>query len=102
RLPRTGRPIAARIVLARSERPDFVRVSPTILTERVGETFAKAAGLAGRQWSLDETPDADALVDPERLTQALLQLAANAVAHTKEGMAIAFGGRVAKIGRAHV
>ncbi|HLR57409.1 MAG TPA: HAMP domain-containing sensor histidine kinase [Beutenbergiaceae bacterium] len=97
-LHRMGRLIDDLIMLARSERPDFVRVSPTNLTELVVETFAKATGLADRQWSLDETPDADALVDPERLTQALLQLAANAVAHTKEGMAIAFGGRVAGSG----
>src|SRR5699024_593172 len=89
-LHRMGRLIDDLIMLARSERPDFVRVSPTNLTELVVETFAKATGLADRQWSLDETPDADALVDPERLNQALLQLAANAVAHTKEGMAIAF------------
>lgn len=93
-LLRMGRLIDDLILLARAERPDFVRPRPTNLTELIMETFVKATGLADRQWSLDATPDADAVVDGERLTQALLQLAANAVAHTEEGGAIAVGGRV--------
>lgn len=93
-LHRMGRLIDDLIMLARSERPDFIRPVRTNLTDLVVDTFAKASGLAERRWRLDETPDADAVVDAERLTQALLQLAANAVAHTPEGAAIAVGGTV--------
>lgn len=93
-LRRMGRLIDDLIMLARSERPDFLRPEPTNLTDLVVETFTKATGLADRRWRLDQTPEVDARVDPVRLTQALLQLAANAVAHTEEGDAIAFGGAV--------
>lgn len=93
-LHRMGRLVDDLILLARSERPDFIRPAPTDLTDLVVETFTKATGLAERRWMLDETPAAGAEVDAERITQALLQLAANAVAHTRDGERIAFGGRV--------
>ncbi len=94
-LERMSRLVDDLIMLARSERPDFLMVARTDLTDLVIETFAKATALADRRWSIAETPEAFAIVDEQRLTQALLQLATNAVAHTDDGDAIALGGRVA-------
>ncbi|TQO22356.1 signal transduction histidine kinase [Paramicrobacterium agarici] len=93
-LERMSRLVDDLIMLARSERPDFLRTAPTDLTDLVIETFAKATALADREWRIDETPDAFAIADEQRLTQALLQLASNAVAHTRVGDSIALGGRV--------
>lgn len=98
-LRRMGRLVDDLIMLARSQRPDFVRPRLTNLTDLVMETFVKATGLAERDWSLDGTPEADAVVDGERLAQALLQLAANAVAHTHKNEGIALGGRIGADGK---
>ncbi|MCW4456875.1 cell wall metabolism sensor histidine kinase WalK [Microbacterium sp. MPKO10] len=94
-LERMSRLVDDLIMLARSERPDFLLMGPTDVTDLVVETFAKATALAERHWSIDETPETFAVADAQRLTQALLQLAANAVAHTSERDSIALGGHVA-------
>ncbi|QPZ38888.1 sensor histidine kinase [Paramicrobacterium chengjingii] len=94
-LERMTRLVDDLVMLARSERPDFLLVGPTDLTDLVIETFAKATALADRRWNIDETPEAFAIADEQRLTQALLQLASNAVSHTDEGDVITLGGRVA-------
>lgn len=96
-LQRMGRLVDDLILLARAERPDFLQLHLVNLTDVVVETFAKATALADREWVLDELPDVRAVVDSERITQALLQLAANAVSHTAAGAVIALGGNVQKL-----
>ncbi len=79
------------ITLAKSRRPDFVRIETVdvdVLTESV---LAKARGLGQRSWRLDAVGTAHADLDPQRVTQALLQLAENAVKHTDPGAVIALG-----------
>ena len=49
--------------------------------------------LADRRWQLDETADYLVEADPQRLTQALVQLAANAVKYTGRSSTIALGCR---------
>ncbi|MPV48842.1 MULTISPECIES: cell wall metabolism sensor histidine kinase WalK [unclassified Pseudactinotalea] len=93
-LGRMSRLVDDLIVLARSERPDFLLLAPADLTDLVVETFAKATALAARHWTIDETPEVFAVVDAQRLTQALLQLAANAVEHTGADDSVAVGGAV--------
>lgn len=79
------------IVLAKSQRPDFLRLERVDLAELLSRTLAKAGSLGQRQWVVDDAAPLPAVVDPARLTQALLQLAANAVTATKPGDTIAFG-----------
>lgn len=93
-LRRMSRIVDDLIMLARSERTDFVVPGPTDLTDLVVETFTKATALADRHWSIDETPEGIAAADGQRLTQALLQLASNAVAHTGRDDRISLGGRL--------
>jgi signal transduction histidine kinase len=50
--------------------------------------------LADRHWHLDETADVMLDADPQRLTQALVQLAANAVKYTGPSSTIALGSRL--------
>lgn len=93
-LARMNRLVDDLLVLARSDRPDFLAPSEVNLTELVVEVVAKARPLADRVWRVDETADAVIVADGQRLTQALMQLVANAVRHTKDGDRIAVGSRV--------
>jgi two-component system OmpR family sensor kinase len=88
---RMARLVGDLILLAKSDRPDFVRRRPVDLTGLTVDVLAKARGLGDRRWSLDETASVTAYVDEQRLTQALLQLCDNAVKHTGPGDEIALG-----------
>ncbi|GAA1945624.1 ATP-binding protein [Brevibacterium antiquum] len=92
-LRRMSRLVDELIMLAGSERPDFLVPATTDLTDLVFESFSKATALGTRHWIIDATPEAFGVVDEQRLTQALLQLAANSIDHTDVDDTIAFGGR---------
>jgi signal transduction histidine kinase len=94
-LERMGRLVEDLILLARSDRPDFLDltiVDVEILTE---EVHAKAEAIAPRRWELDDVGKGRMVADRQRVTQALLQLAQNASQHTEEGNVIAVGSKVA-------
>jgi len=88
---RMSRLVGELILLAKSDRPDFVKPRPVDLTGLTVDTLAKARGLADRTWTLDETASAVVPVDEQRLTQALLQLCDNPVKHTGPGDVVALG-----------
>lgn len=83
------------ILLAKSDRPDFLTVAETDLADLVTSVLAKARALGDRRWLLEPETHATnghpVVVDEQRLTQALLQLADNAVKHTTTGQDIAIG-----------
>lgn len=93
-LDRMARIVDDLMVLAKSERPDFLIESPVDLTDVVVETLATVQLIAPRNWSVAEVADATARADPQRLTQALTQLVSNAVEHTDVHDTIALGSRV--------
>ena len=89
------------LLLAKTEQPDFLRletVSPRLLCE---DTLANARGLAPRDWRLESPSRRTIVGDPQRLTQAVMNLVRNAVEHTTEGDTIELGtsvqGKVASI-----
>ena len=88
---RMSRLVGELILLAKSDRPDFVTLRPVDLTGLTVDTLAKARGLGDRTWTLDETASVTVPVDEQRLTQALLQLCDNAVKHTAAGDEVALG-----------
>ena len=88
---RMARLVGDLILLAKSDRPDFVAPAVVDLTELTVDVLAKARGLGDRFWVLDETANVTVEVDEQRLTQALLQLCDNAVKHTEAGQVIALG-----------
>ena len=88
---RMSRLVGDLILLAKSDRPDFITRRPVDLTGLTVDVLAKARGLGDRRWTLDETASVTAEVDEQRLTQALLQLCDNAVKHTGSGDEIAIG-----------
>lgn len=79
------------ITLARAERPDFLRPGPVDVTVLTDEVVEKLAGLADRDWRIDSLATGQVVLDRDRITQALLQLASNAVAHTGPGDLVAVG-----------
>jgi two-component system OmpR family sensor kinase len=90
-LDRMSRIVEDLLVLAKSERPDFVRVAPVELAELTSDIDAKVRALAGRHWVLESCGDGEVLIDGQRITQAVVQFAQNAVQHTREGDTIRVG-----------
>ena len=60
--------------------------------------FVKVRTLGDREWQLDGVADLEVRLDPQRMTQAMVQLAQNAVQHTVPGQRIRIGSR-AEAGR---
>ncbi len=93
-LDRMNRIVDDLIVLAKAGRPDFLRIGDVDLADLTIEVTAKARALGNRRWSIDQVADRTMLADGQRLTQALMQLAANAVDATTDGAEIAIGSAV--------
>jgi two-component system, OmpR family, sensor kinase len=79
------------VMLAKSEQPDFVHPAPTSLGLLLDNVLDQARPLGTRRWIVDERLEADATVDAQRLTQAMLQLVANAVKFSEDGSTVAIG-----------
>jgi signal transduction histidine kinase len=93
-LDRMGRIVDDLIVLAKAEQPDFLTLGSVDVADLTVEVAAKARALGRRQWIVAEVAETIILADGQRLTQALLQLAANAVQHTGDGGRISIGSAV--------
>jgi signal transduction histidine kinase len=79
------------LLLAKAEQPDFLRPGPLDLDVLTDELYAKAQALAERDWRLVGNGAGRISADRQRLTQAVMQLAQNAVQHTAPGDRIALG-----------
>jgi two-component system, OmpR family, sensor kinase len=90
-LDRMGRLVEDLVILARAEQPDFVRPEPLELRTFAAELLAKAQSLGERRWSLYAQSPGTIHADPQRLTQAVINLADNAVKQTTTGSAIEIG-----------
>ncbi|HEX2130023.1 MAG TPA: ATP-binding protein [Actinophytocola sp.] len=90
-LDRMSRIVDDLLLLAKAERPDFVRPEPVELAELTSDVDAKVRALGDRDWRLDGIGVGIVHVDPQRVTQAMVQLAHNAVQHTGPGDRIMVG-----------
>ncbi len=81
-LDRMQRLVDDLLLLARSQRPDFIHAEAVQVDDLLGEAFARAQHLGERHWTLDAHTAATVQGDRQRLLQLLLQLASNAVRHT--------------------
>ena len=79
-LDRMSRYVDDLLLLAKAPRPDFLRTGPIDLDLFTHDLFAKARSLGDRDWRLDGTGVGIVVADPQRLTQAIMNLAENAVA----------------------
>jgi two-component system OmpR family sensor kinase len=90
-LERMGRMVDDLQLLTEAEQPDFLRPEEIDLESFTNELTSKASALAPRRWKLDQAADALIVADRYRLTEAIMNLAHNAVQHTHEHEAIAIG-----------
>jgi signal transduction histidine kinase len=91
---RMGRMVNDLVLLAQSDEPDFLKLGPVDVAGLTNDVHAKAGALGDRNWTIDATGRGIIVADRERLTQALVQLAQNAVQHTEEGAEIGLGSAV--------
>jgi two-component system OmpR family sensor kinase len=94
-LDRMSRMVDDLLTLAKSGRPDFLVPRPVDVGGLLLAVAAKAEVLGRRRWAVAAPVGLTVDADEQRLTQALMQLASNAVAHTDEGAGITFGGATA-------
>jgi len=79
------------ILLTKAERPGFVTPEPVPVDALVASVLDKVRGLGDRRWVVEQRAAATAWLDEQRVTQALVQLADNAVKHTAPGDEVALG-----------
>ncbi|MCC2593883.1 HAMP domain-containing histidine kinase [Tessaracoccus sp. OS52] len=100
-LDRMGGLVGDLLTLAKSQQGDFVRPRWTSLATLTDQTFEKARALGDRSWRLRHVESSDAWLDPDRITQAWLQLAANAVKYSEPGSAVTFSSELVQ-GEVHL
>ncbi|MBG6182212.1 signal transduction histidine kinase [Arthrobacter sp. CAN_A214] len=82
------------VTLAGSSRPDFVRAESSDIGRLTDEVLDKVRGLGPRRWAVDSRAEGFFRIDERRITQAWLQLAANAVKFSAEGSTVTLGSRL--------
>jgi signal transduction histidine kinase len=92
-IDRMARMVDDLMVLSRADQPDFIRLEETDAGVLTDDVLDKVRALGDRDWRLDARAQGSVLADPQRITQALLQLTKNAIAHTNCGDEIAIGSR---------
>lgn len=93
-LGRMSRFVEDLILLAKAERPDFLRLETVDVNSLTQELFLKAQALADRNWQLDAIAQGKIVVDRHRLTQAIMNLAQNATQHTQSMDTISIGSAI--------
>ncbi|WP_238393039.1 sensor histidine kinase [Myxacorys almedinensis] len=90
-LDRMARMVDDLMMLAKSERPDFLRPEIVDIAAFTEELLAKVKALGDRTWHLDAAALGSVILDRQRITEAVINLAQNAVQHTAVGQIIAIG-----------
>ena len=90
-LDRMNRIVNDLLVLARSQQPEFLDLDLVEVAEVTRQVHAKATALGDRGWQVERDGAGHIIADRQRLTQAIMQLAQNAVDHTSPGDRIWIG-----------
>ena len=93
-LDRMTRFVNDMLLLAKSERPDFLQLETVDLGPLCDEALLGARALGERDWGVGERAEGKIVGDGHRLTQALVNLAGNSVANTLPGDRISIGSRI--------
>jgi signal transduction histidine kinase len=83
-ISRISRLVDDLLVLTQAERLDFLRTEPTDLRSFVAELWDGVSLTADRRFEVGHVPGGTLEADPDRLAQALRNLARNAIEHTHE------------------
>jgi signal transduction histidine kinase len=92
-LERMNRLVEDLLLLSKTEQPDFLLLETVNLENFTQEIFTKATALGERNWQLASEARASVILDRQRLTQALINLAQNAVQHTQPTDKITLGSK---------
>ncbi len=82
-IDRMNRLVDDLLLLAKAQRPDFVRPEPTDASDFLDEAMKRLRLLGDRAWRTGDRATGEVRFDRQRLVQALLQLGANAVKFTE-------------------
>jgi two-component system, OmpR family, sensor kinase len=93
-LDRMSRFVDDLLLLAKAQRDDFLKLNHVELGALTDELFDKAVALGPRDWRLEARAEGVLVGDRQRLTQAVMGLAQNAVQHTGEDDPIWIGSDV--------
>jgi signal transduction histidine kinase len=93
-LDRMSRFVDDLLLLAKSDQPNFLSLETVQVGDLCEELVQKLRGLAERDWRLDVATQRSIVADPQRLTQALMNLTRNAIQHTSEGDTVQIGAAV--------
>jgi len=100
-LDRMNRMVEELQLLTAAGRPGFLRAGPVEVGELTVELLAKARALTERTWRLEAAGSGWIVADRQRLTQAVMQLAENAVRYGRPGAPLWLGSAV-DAGQAHL
>ncbi|WP_457963512.1 HAMP domain-containing histidine kinase [Arthrobacter sp. D1-29] len=92
-LARMGRIVSDLLLLAKVDRPGFTQLRSTDAAALLLDIEAKAQALGARGWPILEIAEGRVSLDPQRITQAVLQLATNACQYSAEGSTVHLGSR---------
>jgi two-component system, OmpR family, sensor kinase len=90
-LDRMSRIVDDLLLLAKLEHPEFLHPQPVEVEPFTLELFARAQRLDDRRWRLAEAGSGTVVADEQRLTQAVMNLARNAIEHTEQDATITLG-----------
>ena len=93
-LDRMSRFVEDLLLLAKSDQPNFLTLETVRVDDLCEELVQKVRGLAERDWRLDVSTRRSIVADPQRLTQAVMNLTRNAVEHTSEDDTVEIGAAV--------
>ena len=93
-LDRMGMLVNDLILLAKSVQSDFVTPVDTDVAELTELVFDKSLALGERRWKMESAAFTRAIIDPTRITQAWLQLVANAVKYSEHCSTVSLGSAV--------
>jgi two-component system, OmpR family, sensor kinase len=94
-LDRVGRIVTDLQLLAEAGQPGFLELEWVDAELLSHELVSKASSLSARNWVLDQTATGTFFADRHRLTEAVMNLAHNAVQHTTQTDTIAIGASTA-------
>ena len=90
-LDRMSRIVEDLLLLAKAEQRDFVRPEAVELSDVTTELLVKSRALGERDWQLGACAEGTASLDPQRVTQAVMNLARTAVEHAPADARITLG-----------
>ncbi|BBX19518.1 two-component sensor histidine kinase [Mycolicibacterium duvalii] len=90
-LMRMNRMVSDLLLLARAEQPSFLQPEMTDVGILTREIFDKVTRLGDRRYDLQSVAEVSSVLDPQRITQAMVALADNACRYTTTGAWIGVG-----------